>query len=50
MSISSVFELTLVDDVILLVGDASGDSVSVRAELSETANGAEKERKIGLLI
>lgn len=50
MSISSVFELTLVDDVILLVGDASGDSMSVRAELSETANGAEKERKIGLLI
>lgn len=50
MSISSVFELTLVGDVILLVGDASGDSMSVRAELSETANGAGRERKIGLLI
>lgn len=49
MSISSVvwFGLTLGDDVILLFcndGDASGDSMSVKAELSETARGAGKER------
>lgn len=47
ISISSVFELSFdVDFLIFFVmeGDTSGDSVSVRAELSETAKGAAKKQ------